>query len=79
MSVFDRLLRARDEIVRAAVSLASADAQMRFTIDAADRAGRPTDDLRVLLSEVRAQLDIANESLDVMRRKLAELEAGSLG
>jgi hypothetical protein len=79
VSVFDRLSEARDDIIRAAVSLASADAHMRFTIDASNRAGRPSDDLKVLLSEVRAQLDIANESLGVMRRKLAEVETGSLG
>jgi len=52
---------------------------MRFTIDDAAKAGRPSDDLKALLSDVRAQLEIANESLDVMLRKLAEIETGSLG
>jgi len=78
-AVFLRLSQAREDIVRAAVSLASASAHMRFTIDASDRVGRPSGDLKVLLSEVRAQLDIANESLEVIRRKLAEVETGSLG
>jgi hypothetical protein len=79
MTVFDRLSQAREQIIRAALSLASADALMRFTIDDANRAGRPTGDLKALLSDARAQLDIANESLEVIQRKLAELEAGSLG
>jgi hypothetical protein len=76
---FDRLSQARVQVVRAAVALASAGALTQYTIDDAKKAGRPTDDLKVLLSEVRAQLDIANESLEVIQRKLAELEAGSFG
>lgn len=78
-TAFDRLSQARVQIVRAAISLAGAQALMRFTIDDAAKAGRPSDDLKALLSDVRAQLEIANESLDVMLRKLAEIETGSLG
>jgi Mg2+ and Co2+ transporter CorA len=79
VDAFDRLSQAREQIIRAAVSLASAGALMRFTIDDANRVGTPTADLKALLSDVQAQLDIANENLEVIQRKLAELEAGSLG
>ena len=57
VTVFDRLSEAREGIVRAAIWLAGADAQMRFAIDAADREGRPSADLKVLRSEVPAHLD----------------------
>lgn len=47
--------------MRAAIGLAGADARMRFAVDAADKAERPSADLTVLRSEVGAMLDIAND------------------
>jgi hypothetical protein len=77
--VFNRLLQAQEQLVLSAVALGSEGARIGYAIDAAERAGRPTDDLAAALSENHAHLELANERIASARHLLAVAEARSLG